>query len=54
MMGKVNEKMKKHNFYFIGECVIILVLLAVIGFLIKDDKHTVTGKETVAGEIVQQ
>ena len=45
--------MKKHNFYFIGECVIIMALLVLIGVLAKDDKHSVLGKEramVVAGE----
>lgn len=45
--------MKKYNFYFLGECVIILGLLAVIAFLIKDNKHTVIGRESVAEEAVQ-
>lgn len=39
--------MKKHNFYFIGECAVILSLLLLIGVLIKDDRQTVQGKEMV-------
>jgi len=46
--------MKKYNFYFLGECVIILGLLVVIAFLIKDDKHTVIGRESVVEEAVQE
>lgn len=43
--------MKKHNFYFIGECAIILALLVLIGALIRDEKHTVQGKETVTAVV---
>ena len=46
--------MKKYNFYFLGECVIILGLLVVIAFLIKDDKHTVIGRESVVEEALQE
>ena len=46
--------MKKHNFYFIGECAIILALLALIGVLIKDDRHTVQGKELIVGTIEEE
>ena len=49
--------MKKHNFYFIGECAIILVLLVLIGVLIKDNKHSTWGKEraiAIAGEEIQE
>ena len=46
--------MKKHNFYFLGECVIILALLVVIAFLVKDDKHTVIGRESAVEEAVQE
>lgn len=40
--------MKKHNFIFGIECVIIVVFLAVIGILIKDEKREVHGRETIS------
>ena len=43
--------MKKGNFYFIGECAIILALLAFIGVLLKDENHTVQGKEIVTAVV---
>lgn len=46
--------MKKRNFYFICECVVILTLLAVIAFLIKDDDYRVIGKEGASQEVVQE
>jgi len=39
--------MKKHNFLFIGECVIVVALLVLIGVLAKDEKRNVQGKESV-------
>ena len=36
--------MKKTNVYFIGECIIIVLLLLVIGILIKDKSNTTMGK----------
>ena len=43
--------MKKHNFYFIGECAIILCLLLVIAILIRDDGRVVQGKESMSAVI---
>ena len=36
--------MKKTNVYFIGECIIIVLLLLIIGILIKDKSDTTMGK----------
>ena len=43
--------MKKHNFLFIGECVIVVALLVLIGVLAKDEKRNVQGKESVAAVV---
>lgn len=43
--------MKKHNFVFVGECVIVIALLVLIGLLIKDDNRGVQ-KEKTANSVV--
>lgn len=43
--------MKKHNFYFLGECAIVLALLVLIGVLIRDEKHIVQGREGVTAVV---
>lgn len=41
--------MKKFNFVFIGECVIVVALLFLIGFLMKDDKNVIQrGENNIA------
>ena len=46
--------MKRNNIYFIAECIVILALLVVIAFLIKDDKNRPIGKEDNYQEVVQE
>lgn len=43
--------MKKHNFYFIGECAIIIALLILIGIVARDEKKMVQGKESVTSVV---
>ena len=45
--------MKKHNFYFIAECAIILVLLILIGILVKDKQPVTAGKNEKASLVVE-
>ena len=44
--------MKKHNFVFVGECVIVIALLVLIGLLIKDDNRGVQKEKTVNSVVV--
>ena len=43
--------MKKHNFYFIGECAIILALLVLIGALIKGNERQAIGEDNVTAVV---
>ena len=48
--------MKKVNLYFIGECIIIILLLTILGVLLKNngaDAGNLSAEETVAEEIVE-
>ena len=44
--------MKKRNFVFVGECVIVIALLVLIGLLIKDDNRGVQKEKTVNSVVV--
>lgn len=46
--------MKKVNFVFVGECVIILLLLVILGILLQDKGGNMVGKETAAAEEIQE
>lgn len=39
--------MKKHNWIFLGECAIVMVMLALVAVLIKDEKREIQGRETL-------
>ena len=43
--------MKKHNFIFLGECVVIIAILAIIAVFIRDDKRDVLGKESITAVV---
>ena len=46
-------KMKKHNFYFIGECAIIFALLILIGVLVKDSQPAAAQERGSTGPITE-
>lgn len=43
--------MKKYNFIFLGECVVIIAILAIIAVFIRDDKRDVLGKESITAVV---
>ena len=45
--------MKKHNFYFIGECAIIFALLILIGVLVKDSQPAAAQERGSTGPITE-
>ena len=51
MIDRESENMKKHNFIFLGECAVIIAILAMIAFLIRDEKRDVHGKESVTAVV---
>lgn len=46
--------MKKINIYFIGECIIIVLLLAILGLLISDKGTVLAGRETKETSVQEQ
>ena len=43
--------MKKHNFIFLGECAVIVAILAMIAVLVRDEQPDVHGKESVTAVV---
>ena len=43
--------MKRHNFIFLGECAIVIAILAMIAVLVRDEKREVHGRESVTAVV---